>query len=142
MASAETVWITLVVSVVVRVPVYSGISVEVVVSVTVTVEVVDPARWQLQALLTLAEAESHSEKMDLAGSTEGSWRFWNKVVVPAVSVTVAVVKVTTAVTVSKLVWVEVTVSTSVTTVVAGVQDSHDEQKASPMLGTAVMAARH
>lgn len=65
--------------------VYSGISVEVVVSVTVTVEVVDPARWQLQALLTLAEAESHSEKMDSAGSAEGSWRrFWNKVVVPAV----------------------------------------------------------
>lgn len=56
--------------------------------------------------------------------------------------TVAVVKVTTAVTASKLVWVEVTVSTSVTTVVAGAHDSHDEQKASPMLETAVMAARH
>lgn len=66
---------------------YSGISVEVVVSVTVTVEVVDPARWQLQALLTLAEAESHSEKIDSAGSAEGNWRFWNKVVVPEVLVT-------------------------------------------------------
>lgn len=48
----------------------------------------------------------------------------------------------TLVTVARLTLVEVTVAVSVTTVVSGVWDNQEEQKACPAVGSTVMAAKH
>lgn len=44
--------------------------------------------------------------------------------------------------VSRLVDVDVTMAVSVTVVVSGVWGNHEEQKLSPMVGSAVIAAKH
>lgn len=55
---------------------------------------------------------------------------------------VAVAWVKRVVMVSRLVDVDVTMAVSVTVVVSGVWGNHEEQKLSPMVGSAVIAAKH
>ena len=55
---------------------------------------------------------------------------------------VAVVSVSVVNAVSRLTRVDVTVSMSVTVVVAGARDSHEEQNDSPTAGSALTAPRH